>query len=111
MKKKKAAKPTEHDRLRLSIDYGKVPRTVHTDLLLRGHDEDFADVPAAWPTAALCGSVEKIDVMRLRVELGQSLWHPNDNTDQIVDQRINRAPSLRELIVVAVPRGGRKKLS
>ena len=103
--------PTEHDRLRLAIDYGKVPRTVHTDLMLRGHDEDFADVSAAWPTDALCGSAEKIEVLRARVELGQSLWHPSDNREQVVHQRITTQPSLRELLVVAVPRGGRKKLS
>ena len=110
MKKKKAAKPTEHDRLRLAIDYGKVPRTVHTDLILYGHDEDFIPVNAIWPTSALCGSAEKIEVMRLRVELGESLWHPCDNSDQIVTQRLTRTPSLRELCVVPIPSAGIKSL-
>lgn len=109
MKKKKAI-PTANDRLRLAIDYGKVPRTVHTDLILYGHDEDFIPVNAIWPTSALCGSTEKIEVMRLRVELGQSLWHPNDNRDQVVRQRITTQPSLRELFVVPIPSAGRKSL-
>ncbi len=109
MKKKKAI-PTANDRLRLAIDYGKVPRTVHTDLILYGHDEDFIPVNAIWPTSALCGSTEKIEVMRLRVELGESLWHPNDNRGQVVHQRITPSLSLRELLVVAVPTARRKSL-
>ncbi len=109
MKKKKAT-ATELDKLRLAIDYGSAPRTVHTDLLLRGHDEDFKPTDARWPTAALCGSSEKIEVMRLRVELGESLWHPCDNMDQIVAQRLTRGQSLRELFQVPVPSAGRKSL-
>ena len=108
MKKKKAVRPSPLDRLRLAVDYGQVPRTVHTDLLLRGHDEDFVPVEARWPTDALAGSVEKIEVMRLRVELGESLWHQCDNMDQIVAPRIAREPALRELFVVPVTIGRRK---
>ncbi len=108
--KKKQAKPSANNRLQLSIAYGKVPRTVHTDLMLRGHDEDFMPVPAQWATDALCGSSEKIEVLRARVELGQSLWHPNDNRDQVVHQRLTQQPSLRELLVVAVPTARRKSL-
>ncbi len=108
--KKKKAPATELDRLRLAIDYGRAPRTVHSDLLLRGHDEDFKPAPADWPTDALCGSSEKIEVLRARVELGQSLWHPNDNRDQVVHQRLTQQPSLRELLVVAVPTARRKSL-
>jgi len=108
--KKKQAKPTANNRLQLSIDYGKVPRTVHTDLMLRGHDEDFMPVPAQWATDALCGSSEKIEVLRARVELGQSLWHPNDNRGQVVHQRITPSLSLRETLVAAVPRTQRKRL-
>ena len=109
MKKKKAT-ATELDKLRLAIDYGSAPRTVHTDLLLRGHDEDFMPTMARWPTDALAGSAEKIEVMRLRVEVGESLWHPCDNMDQIVTQRLTRTPSLRELFVVPIPSAGRKSL-
>ncbi|MBK7092399.1 MAG: hypothetical protein IPH59_11880 [bacterium] len=109
MKKKKAPQ-TDNDRLRLAVDYGKVPRTVHTDLLLRGHDEDFVPTEARWPTDALAGSVEKIEVMRLRVEVGESLWHGNDNMDQIVAHRLTREPALRELFVVPVPNARRKSL-
>jgi len=108
--KKKKAIPTANDRLRLAIDYGKVPRTVHTDLILYGHDEDFIPVNAIWPTSALCGSTEKIEVMRLRVELGESLWHPCDNRGQVVHQRITPSLSLRELFVVPIPSAGRKSL-
>lgn len=108
--RKQKATATELDRLRLAIDYGRAPRTVHSDLLLRGHDEDFWPAPADWPTAELAGSPEKVEVMRLRVEVGQSLWHAHDNRDQVVDPRTTRTPSLRELLVVPVPTGGRKSL-
>ena len=36
--------------------------------------------PAAFPTNALPGSLEKILVLTQRAELRQDLWHPNDAT-------------------------------
>ncbi len=55
------------------------PRTVHSDLATLFHDEDFIPRPAAERTASRPGSAEKIEVMRLRVELGQCLYHRDDD--------------------------------
>jgi hypothetical protein len=46
-----------------------------------GHDEDFQDRPASMPTNEPPGSREKIEVMRGRVERGESLWNEMDATD------------------------------
>lgn len=76
-------------------------RTVFTDLLERGHDEDFEGVPCTAPTDALCGSRAKIEVMRQRAERGECLYHPQDNTEEIepVEPRFY-VPGIRELCVV-----------
>ena len=58
-------------------------RTIFTDLLTRGHDEDFLPIPAKIATAAPAGSLEKLDVMRARVENGEDLYHPGDNPRRI----------------------------
>ena len=55
------------------------PRTVHSDLLTLGYDDDFEPVPALERTSARPGSPEKIEVMRARVERGESLWHRDDD--------------------------------
>lgn len=34
--------------------------------------------PASFPTAALPGTAEKVDVMAIRARLKQDLWHPED---------------------------------
>lgn len=73
-------------------------RTVFSDLLERGHDEDFEGVPATDPTEAAAGTEAKIEVMRLRVELGQSLWHPLDSREQAEPtERVRYVPGIREL--------------
>lgn len=66
-------------------------RNVMSDIIKYGHDEDFTpsfvDKPGTpekelWlPTDAPAGSLEKIEVLRKRVELGQHLWHPDDRVD------------------------------
>jgi len=108
--KKKQAKPTAMDLLRADIEAGRVARTVHTDLILYQHDMDFEHVAASWSTAALAGSREKIEVMRLRVELGESPFHPNDNQQQVVAERGPAAFSMRDLFPTPEPRSGRKSL-
>jgi hypothetical protein len=55
-------------------------RTIYTDLESLGHDEDFAPKPCSEPTSAMPGSREKIAVLRLRVERGECLWHPLDDS-------------------------------
>jgi hypothetical protein len=39
---------------------------------------DFVPVPAGAPTTARPGTKEKMDVMRMRMILGQALYHPKD---------------------------------
>ena len=41
-------------------------------------EPDFLREKPCEPTDALPGSAEKIAVLRMRLELGQSLWHPED---------------------------------
>lgn len=45
-----------------------------------GHDEDFEPQPGPMylPTNSSPGSMEKINVLALRVDLGLPLWHPKD---------------------------------
>ena len=47
-----------------------------------GEDNGFMPLPASEPTQALCGSEEKIQVMRERVDAGEELWHPEDSIIQ-----------------------------
>jgi hypothetical protein len=111
LKKKNQAKPTAMDLLRADIEAGRVARTVHTDLILYQHDMDFEHQPASWPTASKAGSREKVLIMRLRVELGESPFHPDDNRQQVVAERGPTAFSLRDLFPVSEPVFGRKSLS
>jgi hypothetical protein len=48
-----------------------------------GNDEGFesCESPSFQGTAAAPGSLEKIEILRLRVELGLPLWHPADRND------------------------------
>lgn len=82
MKRKKL---TPAERLKLKIEQGQAPRTVYTDLIIYGHDEDFQPVPASASTDAVAGSAEKSEVMRRRAELGQDLWHPGDNRQVLIN--------------------------
>lgn len=47
-------------------------------LMTVGHDEDFEPAKYGPRTLAGPGSLEKVEVMRRRVELGQHLFHPCD---------------------------------
>lgn len=48
-----------------------------------GHDEDFepCESPNFEATDAPPGSLQKLELLQRRVELGQPLWHPNDRND------------------------------
>lgn len=98
------------DLLRADIEAGRVVRTIHTDLLIYQHDEDFEHRPASWSTAALAGSRAKIEVMRLRVEIGESPHHPSDNRQQVVAERGPSSFSFRDLFPTPEPRASRKSL-
>ena len=45
---------------------------------LHGHSDDYKPVKAQKPCGYPAGSLGKLEAMRIRVELGQSLWHPQD---------------------------------
>ena len=46
---------------------------------LHGHSDDYEPSPAVEPCGYPAGSLGRLEAMRLRAELGQSLWHPQDN--------------------------------
>jgi len=48
-------------------------------ILRMGYDDDYEPAIESTPTAARCGSVEKVLELARRVLLGQDLFHPNDN--------------------------------
>lgn len=51
-------------------------------ILKYGHDEDFAPRESDFePTDAPAGSMDKIDVMRQRIESGLPMWHEEDRCD------------------------------
>lgn len=58
-------------------------RNVFEAILKYGHDEDFLpEVNDDFePTDAPAGSVEKIEILRRRIELGLPLWHSKDRVD------------------------------
>lgn len=56
-------------------------RSVLEAIAILGHDEDFFPTESDnwWPTDAVAGSTEKVNVLRARVESGMPLFHPQDN--------------------------------
>jgi hypothetical protein len=52
-------------------------------ILQFGHDEDYKPRMGEdfRPTDAPAGSVEKLNVLARRIELGLPLWHPDDRAD------------------------------
>ncbi len=67
-----------------------------------GHDDGFEPIesPSFQATDAPPGSLEKIELLRLRVELGQPLWHEHDRTDfsglTTSGKSLVRGPELRK---------------
>ena len=45
---------------------------------LHGNSDDYEPGPAVEPCGYPAGSLGKLEAMRIREELGQSLWHPQD---------------------------------
>lgn len=58
-------------------------KNVFEAILKYGHDEDYLPEPKGEfsPTSAPAGSPEKIEILRMRVELGLPLWHDEDRYD------------------------------
>lgn len=53
-------------------------RNVHLAIEQYGHDEDYIPTNPCSPTDAKPGTPEKIAVLCERVQLGQPLWHEDD---------------------------------
>jgi len=58
-----------------------------------GYDPRSAAVPCPYPA----GSIERVEAMRVRVELGQSIWHPGDSTKIVINED-TAAERLRTLL-------------
>ena len=43
-----------------------------------GHSDDYEPLPAVEPCGHPAGSLGRLEAMRLRAELGQDIWHPQD---------------------------------
>ena len=43
-----------------------------------GNSDDYEPLPAVEPCGYPAGSLGRLEAMRRRAELGQSLWHPQD---------------------------------
>ena len=65
----------------------------------RSHElKESDDLPlAAMPTGYQCGSREKIEIMRLRAELGEQVFHPNDAADRVPADYDSQVSSDRKL--------------
>ena len=61
----------------------KGPQNVFEAILTYGHDEDYVPTTSLdfEPTSAAAGSVEKIEILRRRIEMGVPLWHKQDRHD------------------------------
>ena len=44
-----------------------------------GHSDNYEPLPAVEPCGHPARSLGKLEAMRLRAELGQHIWHPQDN--------------------------------
>jgi hypothetical protein len=62
-------------------DSTKKPTNVFEYLAFFHHDEDWDPKEPEKATGAVPGSPEKIEVLRLRAERGEHLWHRRDTTN------------------------------
>ena len=47
-------------------------------IALHGHSDDYEPRPAVEPCGHPAGSLGRVEAMRIRAELGQHIWHPQD---------------------------------
>lgn len=94
-------KPHIADALRSRIELGELVLTLEVALMIHGSCKFFEPKPASQPTSARPGSSEKIEILRERVSMGESLWHPDDNaTPKAPSGRLEPyLPAIRELSV------------
>lgn len=62
------------------ISFRRSEKTVFIHIARRGDDEEFVPVEALQPTGHPHGTIERVEVMRRRIEAGQELFHPLDET-------------------------------
>jgi hypothetical protein len=55
-------------------------KTIFEEIKIKQHDEDYEPSELPEPTGARPGSLEKLFVIVERVEKGQALFHPGDET-------------------------------
>jgi len=87
-----------------------VTHNIFQTLLDFGHDEDFIPRPNGLftPTEASPGSMEKIEVLRTRVQFGLPLWHPEDNPICSVANRCTSRSDYAGRMVKQFPKRGGK---
>jgi len=100
----KRLKRPEADELRSLIDCGEVVPTITTALMTDGSCKRFEPKPAREPTCAKPGSAAKIEVLRSRVERGESLWHElDDRSPTLPPARLEPyQPGIREVELLEV---------
>jgi len=100
----KRLKPHEAALLRQRIDSGEVQATLTTALKTDGSCKRFEPKPAREPTCAKPGSAAKIEVLRSRVERGESLWHElDDRSPTLPPARLEPyQPGIREVELLEV---------
>lgn len=60
--------------------------SVFDAIRLLGHEIDFEPLKPCQPTGAKKGTIERLEVYRLRVENGEVLYHPNDEPTATTDE-------------------------
>ncbi len=63
---------------------------------------EYEPKPASEPTTARPGTKQKVEVLRARVELGETLWHPldDDTPPEPCSTSITRLPNIREVKIL-----------
>ncbi len=71
----------------------RIARNIFQEIAALGHDEDFEPLYAPEPTDAKPGSIEKIKVMVARIERGEAVCSPHDNSMPMDGAEIAAKPS------------------
>ena len=63
-------------------------KNVYEHLKLHGDDQEFEPTRKPKPTRVAPGSDDKVMLLRRRVELGEELWHDQDNNQSDASSRV-----------------------
>lgn len=89
--------------LRKGVQMFRKGKTIFEEIKLKLHDEDFEPGEMPEPTGARPGSLEKLFVIAKRVELGQQLFHPCDESVlATVAQQFEKAEFINKLFRDAI---------